>query len=175
MNQKPGYFKIGLVIVLALVFLLAIGHSVRSVWGGPPAAPIGAVGGVPATPAAVQEPTRPPQATTQQPWPIFELADIIAFDPFGSGQPEEPPPAARGLTASASPATNEAGEASAGGRTTAGEANAAPLGRIQAVYQRGGRSAVIVDSRTLRAGDSIEGTGRIIEVDQGGVTVEVHH
>jgi hypothetical protein len=174
MNQKhPAYIKLAIVVVLAVVFLLAVGNSIRTI-GGLPSAP-------PVHPRrATKQPEVFPrvdsiaQGSPRQLWPTFNLMDIIANDPFAIA------PADNKATGSSSPtAAQEVTKTSGGGidtpshATPAGEKSAAFAGRVQAIYRRNGRSAVIIDSRTLQPGDTIEGGGRIVDVDQHGVTVEI--
>jgi len=42
-----------------------------------------------------------------------------------------------------------------------------------AVYQRGGQTAALIGSKTVKPGDQLEGAGRVVDVDQAGLMLEV--
>lgn len=189
MNTKPNnHSKIGLVAVLALVFVAAIGNCVMTMSRSsppPPPPPRGSVAAPqsalahaaspPAAPLVVsQAPSTPlPETPNKRIWPRFELTEIIAFDPFSSGKPGP----SLGTVTTAGQNASESKEA-ARGNVESGKAGSKTRdpdfgGRIHAVYQRGGHTAALVDAKTVRPGDQIEGAGRVVEVDQGGMMLEV--
>ena len=186
MNAKKNrYFKIGLVVVLALVFIAALANSVISIRRSPPPPPPPRNVAAARQPSTAHTPVQPvpplaaaqssaaamPQANNNRTWPRFELEQIIAYDPFASGNPAQAvaaDPAQSGTPGNDStPRTTKTGKEGTAKRENDLES------RIYAVYQRGGNTAALVGSRTMRPGDQIEGTGRIVEVDQGGVMLEV--
>jgi hypothetical protein len=192
MNAKQTtYFKIGLVIVLAIVFVGAVANSVlKIVRASPPppsrhaakpqprpaaspsAAPHAAAPAPPA-PATTQTPSEVPKDNSSRPaWPIFALDEIISYDPFAiakagdpAGSSKSSAPAA-GNARSAAAATDESTNAPSGSQP-------ALTGRIHAVYQRGGQTAALIGSKTIRPGDQLEGAGRVVEVDQSGLMLEL--
>jgi hypothetical protein len=193
MNAKQSnYFKIGLVIVLAIVFVGVMANSALSILhpsppplppnrhaakSRPQPAPSSSPASHPAAPApagpvTVQALTETlKDNTSKQAWPKFALDEIIAYDPFAIAGASNPAGSststtqASGDTKSAAAATNDSKAASESGP---------PLtGRIHAVYQRGGQTAALIGSKTIRPGDDLEGAGRVVEVDQSGLMLEL--
>jgi hypothetical protein len=189
MNTKQsGYFKIGLVVVLALAFVAALGNSVMKISrSSPPPLPsprASAAVPQPEPAHAVSQPAAPLVATptpsaalpgtpSKRTWPRFELAEIIAFDPFSNGKPVESLSAIKtaGQNAAEGKQVGRGNTESGKGGSTKGDADF--NGRIHAVYQRGGHTAALVGAKTVRPGDQLEGAGRVVEVDQGGMMLEV--
>jgi hypothetical protein len=194
MNAKQSsYFKIGLVIVLAIVFVGVMANSALPILHPSPpplppnrhaakSQPQPAPSSSPASHAATPVPAGPVTAqapsetlkdnTSKQAWPKFALDEIIAYDPFAIARASNPDgsskstPQASGDTKSAAAATNDSKAASS-------ESGPALTGRLHAVYQRGGRTAALVGSKTIRPGDDLEGAGRVVEVDQSGLMLEL--
>ncbi len=200
MNAKQtNYFKIGLAIVLAIVFVGALTNSVLSIRrastpipspprhvakaqplpassasaASHPAAPSRTVIAPPAPPVTKEIQPTPPAETGKSAWPKFTLEEIIAYDTFAIGKSTDP-------AAPSNSTTSTSGTASGSARAGTGEAKAASAesdsvfaGRIHAVYQRGGRNAALVGSKTIQPGDQLDGAGRVVEVDQGGLMLEV--
>jgi hypothetical protein len=193
--KQTSYFKIGLVIVLAIVFVGALANSVLTIRRASPpvppparhaakpqplpAAPVSSppqaaaaprtVAAPPATPAIKEIQQSPTTETSKPAWPEFTLDEIIAYDPFAiakSGDPAAPSRStASGDTKAAIPGATDDPKAA--------ESGSALPSRIHAVYQRGGKTAALVGSKTIRPGDDLEGAGRVVEVDQGGLMLEV--
>ncbi len=183
MNAKQnGYFKMGLVVVLALVFIGAVGNTVMTIRKAsppPPPPPRRSVDAAsrppapPVAPVAAAETTNAPAATpiSKTAWPHFELAQIVAFDPFQDAK--QVAAAAIAKSAGAIAGEDPARASSAPASAASGKSEPASSARIHAVYQRGSHTAAVVGSKTMRPGDQIEGAGRIMEVDQGGVVLEI--
>ncbi|HEY2413098.1 MAG TPA: hypothetical protein VGI40_12690 [Pirellulaceae bacterium] len=188
MNAKQtSYFKIGLAVVLAIVFVGVMANSALTILRPSPppnrqAAKSQPPPASPATHAAAPAPSAPVTAqapsetlkdnSSKQAWPKFALDEIIAYDPFAIAKAADPAAlskssaAAAGDTKTATAATDESKTASSASET-------ALTGRIHTVYQRGGRTAALIGSKTIRPGDQLEGAGRVVEVDQSGLMLEL--
>jgi hypothetical protein len=196
MNTKQTrYIKIGLVVVLAIVFVGVAANSVLTInRPSPPPSPQrpprAASSGALAPPAAAQAtPPLVPAATSpsdpraeapppltkpeasKRTWPTFELAEITAYDPFSTSKALDAVASSKSRPLSA----GEGNEAlpTAGPDSTPGDVRSAFTERIHAVYQRGGQTAALIGTKTVRAGDELDSGGRIVEVDQDGVLLEV--
>jgi hypothetical protein len=195
MNAKQtSYFKIGLVVVLAIVFAGVMANSVLKIVRASPPPPRPArhaarpqpqpipspspaphaAAPAPAAPPTTQAPSEVPKGSSSRPaWPKFALDEIIAYDPFAIAKAGD----TAGSSKSSAPAAGDARSATAATE----ESKAAPTGsqpaltgRIHAVYQRGGQTAALIGSQTIRPGDQLEGAGRVVEVDQSGLMLELN-
>ena len=116
-------------------------------------------------------PTRLPEKfagqVTERPWPQRTLAEILNHDPFRLHQPAE-------LVGPLAPSKTEDGEQQA--------VDAADVEDLVArfssktldlvLHSRLGTSAVI-DGQTVREGDVLEGTARIVEIRPDGIVFEL--
>jgi hypothetical protein len=190
MNAKQyNYLKVGLAIVLAIVFVGAVANSVMTINRASPPPPARRVATTTIQPAA--QPTAVPRSATSSPtpiiaavsietpqaatggviWPNFTLDDIIGYDPFAIAKTADTTAVSReGVPGDAKQSTVGASDNSKGPATVSESSFA---GRIHAVYQRGGKTAALVGSKTVKPGDDLEGAGRVVEVDQAGLMLEV--
>jgi hypothetical protein len=192
MNAKQTtYLKIGLVIVLAIVFVGVMANSVlKIVRASPPPPALHATNAHPrpapsrspaphtaaATPPATAAPQAPSEISNESSskgaWPKFALDEIIAYDPFAIAKAGEPAGSSKSTT-QASDDAKSAAAATGDPKAASSESGPALTGRVHTVYQRGGRTAALIGSKTIRPGDDLEGAGRVVEVDQSGLMLEL--
>jgi hypothetical protein len=193
MNAKhTNYLKIGLVIVLAIVFVGVMANSVlKIVRASPPPPPTRHAANAQPRPAESQLPTAhapaslaaataAPQApseiskegSSKGAWPKFALDEIIAYDPFAIAKAGDTAGSSKSTT-QASGDTKSTAAATNDSKAASFESGPALTGRIHTVYQRGGRTAALIGSKTIRPGDDLEGAGRVVEVDQSGLMLEL--
>jgi hypothetical protein len=186
MNAKQiGYFKVGLVVVLAIVFAGVVANSVMTIRrASPPPAPSPrqamAAAPKPAEPAAAIAEAAPGANETSKAeeskrvWPKFELAEVIAYDPFAIAKPPDAVAALKSGSLTSADGKETIATSTDGAAAAKSEPESSFTGRIHAVYQRGGKTAALVGSKTVRAGDNLDGAGRVVEVDQNGLMLEVN-
>jgi hypothetical protein len=195
MNTKQtSYSKIGLVVVLAIVFVGVMANSVMTILrpSSPPPPPIRHAAKLqhqPATPqptaprpaasasatiAMAQAPSEAPKDHSSKPvWPKFALDEIIAYDPFAVAKLVDPVASLKSAGAASGDAKSAASAATDDSKAASPESGPTLTSRVHTVYQRGGKTAALVGSKTIRPGDQLEGAGRVVEVDQGGLMLEV--
>jgi hypothetical protein len=195
MNSKQtSYFKIGLVILLAILFVGAMANSVMTInrASPPPPPPIRhatksqvqqpglasttphATAAATVTSSTVQATSEMLKANSNKPiWPTFALEEIIAYDPFAIAKAGDAGIGIKSTTLGSGDATAATAPATEDAKLASIESERASAPRIHAVYQRGGQTAALAGSKTIRPGDTIEGAGRVVEVDQSGLMLEI--